>query len=84
MLASAVGVHPVHLARSFREAHGASVGEYLRRLRVEFAQREVLRTDAPLSEIALSAGFCDQSHFGRTFKRHTGVTPAQARAARAR
>jgi AraC family transcriptional regulator len=83
-LASAVGVHPVHLARSFRAARGCSVGEYLRALRVDFAHRELLRTTAPLSEIALAAGFCDQSHFSREFKRHTGITPAQARASRAR
>jgi AraC family transcriptional regulator len=78
-VAAAVGVHPVSLARSFRVRHGASVGEYLRHVRVEFARRELLSTDAPIAEIAAAAGFADQSHFGRTFKRLTGTTPAAFR-----
>ena len=40
-VASAVGVHPVHLARQFRAAHGCTVGEYIRRVRVGFARREL-------------------------------------------
>lgn len=80
-LARAVGVHPVHLARSFRHVHACTVGEYLRRMRVGFAEKEMASSDAPLSDIALRAGFCDQSHFSRTFKRLTGSTPAVWRAA---
>ena len=80
-LARTVGVHPVHLARSFRHVHACSVGEYLRRMRVGFAERELASSDAPLSDVALRAGFCDQSHFSRTFKRLTGSTPAVWRSA---
>ena len=32
-----------------------------------------------LSEIAFAAGYCDQSHFSRSFKRYTGLTPAEYR-----
>ena len=78
-IARAAGVHPVHLARTFREHHGMTIGEYVRKLRVEHACRQISTTDAPLSEIALAAGFCDQSHFSRTFKRVTGTTPAEYR-----
>jgi AraC family transcriptional regulator len=74
-IAGAVGTHPVHLARVFRQYHGCTVGEYIRRLRVEFACRELSLTDAPLTQIALAAGFYDQSHFSRTFKKHVGLTP---------
>lgn len=77
-IAAAVGVHPVHLARQFRRAFGCSVGEYLRRARVDVACR-ALMTDAPLSRIALDAGFADQSHFSRVFKRETGLTPREYR-----
>ena len=80
-VARAVGVHPVYLAASFRKHHQCTVGEYVRRLRIEAACREVSRTDAPLSEIAPAVGFYDQSHFTNVFKRHTGMTPAQYRAA---
>jgi AraC family transcriptional regulator len=78
-MASEVGVHAVHLARAFRAHCGCSVGEYVRQLRVEFACRQLATSDCPLAEIALAAGFADQSHFGRTFKRLRGVTPAEFR-----
>lgn len=79
-VARAAGVHPVHLAREFRRRRHCTIGEYVRRLRVEFACRELSSTDAPLAEIALAAGFSHQSHLTRTFKKLTGMTPAKYRA----
>ena len=78
-LAAAVGVHPVYLAAAFRRHYRCSVGEYVRRLRIEFAGRELSRSEAPLADIALAAGFAHQAHFSRTFKRLTGLTPAEYR-----
>lgn len=78
--ANVVGVHPVHLARVFRHYHKCTVGEYLRNLRIEFAQRELAMSRTPLAEIALTAGFCAQSHFSTAFKRRVGLTPAEYRA----
>lgn len=80
-VASIVGAHPVRLAREFRRRYGMTVGEYLRRLRVEYVTRELVRSDISLAEIASAAGFSDQSHMCRTFKRHTGLSPAKYRAA---
>ena len=79
-VATAAGVHPVDLAREFRRRYRTTLGEYTRRLRVEAACRALSATDAPLSEIAASLGFSDQSHMGKHFKRLTGFTPAQYRA----
>ncbi len=79
-LATEVGVHPVYLARAFRERYGSSPGEYVRRLRLEWAAQELLRSGRPLAEIALAAGFADQSHFTRAFRSAFGVTPGQFRA----
>lgn len=79
-IAEQVDAHPVRLARAFRKAHGSSVGEYVRTLRVEDARRRLATTDAPLSAIAVSAGFCDQAHLTRVFKRATGLTPLAYRA----
>jgi AraC family transcriptional regulator len=78
-LADLVGVHPVHLARVFRAHHGVSVGEYGRRVRLDWAAAEVARTDMPLARIAARAGFADQSHFTRLFKERIGTTPAAYR-----
>jgi AraC family transcriptional regulator len=78
-VAKKVGVHPVHLARTFRRVHQTTFAAYVRQLRIEFARRELAGT-AAISDIACAAGFCDQSHFSRCFKQHTGVTPAEYRA----
>jgi AraC family transcriptional regulator len=78
-LAEAVGVHPTYLARAFRVHYGLSVGEYGRRLRLAWAAAELARGEKPLVEIAASAGFADQSHFTRVFRRHVGTTPARYR-----
>ncbi len=80
-IARSVGTHPVHLARMFRRYHHCTIGEYLRKLRIEFACREISATDSPLALIASRIGFYDQSHFSRTFKRMIGITPGQYRAA---
>ncbi|MEA2237504.1 MAG: AraC family transcriptional regulator [Thermoanaerobaculia bacterium] len=79
-IASEVGVHPVHLARQFRASQGCTVGEYIRRVHVGFARRELVMTSKPIAEIALAAGFFDQSQLTKTFKRVTGRTPAAYRA----
>lgn len=76
-IAREAGVHPVHLARTFRRHHRCTVGEYLRRLRIEAAGRRLAISEEPLVEIALSLGFSDQSHFSRLFKQHTGLTPTR-------
>ena len=78
-VAEVVGVHPTHLARSFRHVQHCTIGDYVRRLRIEFACREAAVTERSLTEIALAAGFYDQSHFSRTFKQLVGITPSQYR-----
>jgi AraC family transcriptional regulator len=79
-IAASTGVHPVHLARAFRQHYRCTIGEYVRQLRIEFASRELSQSDTPLVEVAAAAGFCSQSHFSTVFKRHTSFTPAQYRA----
>lgn len=78
-IAGTVQVHPVHLAQTFQKHYKCTVGEYVRRLRIEWACSQLATTDTPLADIALAAGFCDQSHFTRTFKRHTGRVPSEFR-----
>jgi AraC family transcriptional regulator len=77
VIADAVEIHPSHLARTFRQYHRCSIGEYVRRLRIEYAAQEVLKSASSLTDISLAAGFSDQSHFTHEFKRQLRSTPAE-------
>lgn len=79
-VSEAVGVHPVHLCREFRRHYHSTVGDYIRKLRIEHAVQEMLNPDISLGKIASSAGFADQSHFARIFRRFVGMSPAAFRA----
>ena len=78
-LAKAVDVHPTHLARVFRQFERCTVGDYIREVRINYARQRMLGSNEPLVEIALAAGFADQTHFTRSFKRVTGMTPTEFR-----
>jgi AraC family transcriptional regulator len=78
-LARDARVHPAHLARTFRQHYGCTVGDYVRSLRLEHGREELKNSDRPLIEIALALGYSDQSHFTTSFKRYTGLTPSAYR-----
>jgi AraC family transcriptional regulator len=80
-LAAEVGVHPAHLARTFRRRLGVTPGQYLRRIRLGRAIALLARTDRSISEVAIASGFYDQSHLTNLMQRTTGLTPAQYRRA---
>ena len=78
-LSAIAGVHPVHLSREFRKHYHSTIGEFIRKRRIEKASNLLSNSDMPLSEIALTCGFSDQSHFSAMFKSHSGLTPAKFR-----
>ena len=80
-VAAEIGVHPFHLSKVFRQFHHQSIGEYTHKLRVHFACQQLLQPEIELADVALQAGFADQSHFTRIFKQITGLTPGAFRAA---
>ncbi len=75
-LARHIGLHPSHLARAFRARHGCTIGEYLRRLRLNEAARQLALGDERISVLSAELGFADQSHCTRAFRRQFGSTPA--------
>jgi AraC family transcriptional regulator len=79
VVSDCVGFHPIHVARTFRKRYRCSVREYLRRLRIGFSCRKLAEDDLCLADIALRAGFYDQSHLSKSFKHATGMSPAEFR-----
>ena len=75
-IAAAGDLHPVYLTAAFRKRYGCTIGEYLRRLRLETASRQLCATEREIGEIAHEAGFYDQAHFNRLFKARIGVSPS--------
>ncbi len=78
-VAAAAGVHPVTMAVAFRRHFGKSVGDYVTDLRIAHAMQELENTPRPIAEIAQEAGFYDESHMGRVFRRRFGVSPGALR-----
>jgi AraC family transcriptional regulator len=81
-LAASLDISVGHFCRAFKRTFGMSAGIWIRNRRIELAQGLMLTTDASLSEIALSCGMNDQSHFTRTFRRIAGETPSAWRQTR--
>ena len=78
-LARDAGVHATYAGRAFRRQYGIGPAHLVQQLRVERAARALTSSAGTVSEIAFAAGFADQSHLGRVFKRFMGVSPAAYR-----
>ncbi len=77
-MACQFGVSRYQVLRAFRAAYGMTPEEFRRQQRVQRA-RDALGNGESLSEVAASAGFSDQSHMTREFRRLVGVTPGEYR-----
>ena len=79
-LAAIAHLSPYHFARLFKVSTGLPPRQYVIARRVEWA-KQLLRgeDDLTLAQIAARAGFCDQAHLTRHFKRFVGVTPKRFR-----
>lgn len=79
MVAKEIGLSANYFSSLFQQVVGVNFREQLCRIRVEESKRLLVSTDYPLSAIAVSMGFADQSYFCKVFKRITGITPSQYR-----
>lgn len=81
-LAREAGLSTAHFSRAFRETLGMAPHRYLLTLRLDHARRLLEAPGAVLADVAQRAGFADQAHFTRFFKREFGVTPGAVLRAR--
>ena len=70
---------PYQLDRRIRHVFGLSTGQWVLKQRLDLARKQLLTTDIPIAEIALNAGYKDQSAFSRQFYRATGFSPSAFR-----
>jgi AraC family transcriptional regulator len=75
-LASLVRLSEDHFARAFKASIGCPPHAYVVTRRIERAKALMLGSDLPLSQIAVAAGFSDQSHLSRCFRNNVGAAPA--------
>lgn len=78
-LAAAAGMSRFHFVRAFKGAVGVSPYRWLTGLRISKAKELLVRSQAPILEVAASLGFESQSHFGQVFLTQVGKTPSQWR-----
>lgn len=70
------GINKFSLIRSFKSRYNSTPGAYQLQLRINYG-RHLLKSCGNIADIALKAGFYDQAHFTREFKKAYGVTPLQ-------
>lgn len=78
-VADHVHLNPAYFSSMFKQSTGSSFKEYLNMIRIEESKRLLANTDYTIIDIAIAAGFEDQSYFSRVFKKFTGITPRQYR-----
>lgn len=78
-LANVANLSPSHLKTLFRSAVGLPLHQHVIRRRVRYAIDAILGEDVSLSELALRAGFANQSHMARCMRRIAGMTPSDVR-----
>ena len=84
-LAALAGVSPHHFERAFRQTVGMAPHAYVMETRVAAARRLLINEpNTTVEEIATRVGFCSSSHFGRAFRRRTGIAPIAFRAMHSR
>jgi AraC-like DNA-binding protein len=80
-VAKAVGINPTHLSEKFKQVTGVKFVDYVARLRFEKACELLKGVDLRVSEIAFAVGFQSLSQFNRVFKKLSGKSPSEYRAA---
>lgn len=78
-IADAVNLSPQHMTSVFKENTGMTVGQYIKKMRLDFSYSLLKKTDMSLSEIADSSGYTDENYWAKVFKKEYGSTPSEYR-----
>ncbi|MCD8329466.1 MAG: AraC family transcriptional regulator [Lachnospiraceae bacterium] len=78
-IADNAGLSETYFSALFKKETGETVSEFIQKSRVKEAQSMIQYSEYSLLEIGQYLGFCSQSHFSKTFRRYTGMTPGQYR-----
>lgn len=79
LVSQKAGLSESHFCRVFRDATGLTLTDYVNRRRIEWAKRELLKSETRVSEIAFLIGYQSLSQFNRSFARVTGKSPTRFR-----
>jgi AraC-like DNA-binding protein len=80
-VAKAANISSNHLSEKFKQVTGVNFVDYIARIRFEKACELLLNSNLRISEIAFTVGFQSLSQFNRVFKRSSGKSPTELRAA---
>lgn len=78
-LADIAGMSVYQLDRRMRRVFGLTTGQWVLKTRISHASRILVDTNIPIADVALEAGYADQSSFTRQFRRSTGLSPTEYR-----
>jgi AraC-like DNA-binding protein len=78
-LAAIVGASARSIFRTFKQSRGYTPQEFARKIRLKHAREMLLQSELSLTEIAVTCGFADSSHFSREYKRAFGDRPSELR-----
>ncbi|ATP38750.1 DNA-binding response regulator [Solibacillus sp. R5-41] len=79
LVAEKLRITPNYLSQLFSKRQGVTFKRYLQQYRVQQAEKMLLETDYPISEIAEMNGFVDSNYFIKVFREHTVLTPYKYR-----
>ncbi|HLJ35118.1 MAG TPA: AraC family transcriptional regulator [Ktedonobacteraceae bacterium] len=74
-LAGILGVNPSHLSRTFKQALGMTLTDYINQIRIEEAKYLLDHSNDTVTEIASRVGYNDSNYFSRVFRRWEHITP---------
>lgn len=78
-LAESLNLSPSYISSCFKKHMGISIMRYAKKIRIDRAKVLLTTTDISILDLSVSLGFYDQSHFSKTFKNFTGVSPSKYR-----